>query len=98
MLSKNSYDLILRPVITEKSSDLQESSNKYQFVVANHATKNTVTQAIAKIFSVEVDSVNILIRKGKVKRFRGKMGKRSDLKVATVTLKKGQKIDYGIEV
>lgn len=97
MTSIISYDLILRPVVTEKSTTHSESS-KYSFIVAPEADKHAVGKAIADIFNVEVKKVNILNRKGKVKMFRHRSGRRSDHKVAIVTVKKGQKIDYGVEV
>ncbi len=85
------YQVILSPVVTEKSYNADE--NKYSFNVALDATKPEIKAAIEGIFEVEVDKVNTLVTKGKVKRFRGFLGKRNDNKKAVVTLKKGQSIN-----
>lgn len=89
---KSKYDLIKKPLITEKSTILSEQG-KYVFEVAPAATKPSVKAAIEKIFEVKVKSVNILNQQGKVKRFRGRVGQRSDAKKAMVTLEKDQTID-----
>jgi large subunit ribosomal protein L23 len=86
------YDIILAPVITEKSTRLTEK-NQYTFRVAKQATKPQIKAAVEGLFSVKVLAVNTLIVKGKVKRFRGRLGQRSDYKKAIVTLAAGQSID-----
>lgn len=87
------YDIIVKHINTEKSAkDL--ANNKYYFEVDKRATKKDVKDAIKKIFEVEVVKVNINNRKGKVKRFRGKMGQRKSVKIAIVTVKKGQNINF----
>lgn len=86
------YDLIRKPLITEKSTILGEQG-KYVFEIARNAEKATVQKAIEKIFAVKVKAVNILITKGKKKRFKGVMGRRSDVKKAMVTLEKDYSID-----
>jgi large subunit ribosomal protein L23 len=86
------YDVILGPVITEKATALSEA-NKVVFKVRMDATKPQIKTAVEKLFDVKVKSVNTLVRKGKVKRFRGTLGRQSDVKKAIVTLAEGQSID-----
>lgn len=85
------YQVILAPHITEKS--MSEAENKITFRVAIDATKSEIKAAVEEIFSVEVLAVNTIRTKGKQKRFRGHMGKRSDFKKAIITLKEGQSIE-----
>ncbi|HEX4179625.1 MAG TPA: 50S ribosomal protein L23 [Caulobacteraceae bacterium] len=86
------YDTILAPVITEKATVLSEQ-NKVVFRVANDATKDEIAAAVEELFKVTVTKVNTMVTKGKTKRFRGIMGRRSDVKKAIVTLAEGQSID-----
>jgi large subunit ribosomal protein L23 len=86
------YDVIRAPVITEKTT-LVSDHNQVVFKVATHATKPDIKEAVERLFSVKVVAVNTLIRKGKVKRFRGVKGRQSDFKKAIVTLQEGQTID-----
>ncbi|MDQ0503991.1 50S ribosomal protein L23 [Xanthobacter agilis] len=86
------YDVIVSPVITEKAT-IQSEQNKVVFKVAKTATKPAIKEAVEKLFDVKVKSVNTLVRKGKVKVFRGRKGVQSDVKKAVVTLEEGQKID-----
>lgn len=86
------YDTILAPVITEKATVLSEQ-NKVVFRVAMNATKDEIATAVEELFKVNVTKVNTLIQKGKTKRFRGRPGRRSDVKKAIVTLREGQSID-----
>ena len=86
------YDVILAPVITEKATLLSEQ-NKVVFRVAQDSTKDEIAAAIEELFKVKVTKVNTLNVKGKTKRFRGKVGRRSDVKKAIVTLAEGQSID-----
>lgn len=86
------YDVILTPVITEKSQ-LGVEFNKVTFKVATDATKKSVKWAVEGLFGVDVDKVNVINVKGKTKRFRGRPGKRKDQRKAIVTLKDGQTID-----
>ena len=86
------YDVIVSPAITEKSTIASEQ-NQVVFNVAKKATKPEIKAAIEALFGVKVTGVNTLIRKGKVKRFRGTMGRQSDVKKAIVTLADGQSID-----
>ena len=86
------YDTILSPVITEKATMLSEH-NKVVFRVAQDATKAQIAEAVEALFKVNVVKVNTLNVKGKTKRFRGHLGRRSDVKKAIVTLADGQSID-----
>ena len=86
------YDIILGPVITEKATT-QSEQNKVVFKVRKDASKPQIKAAVEKLFDVKVEAVNTLIRKGKVKRFRGTLGRQSDVKKAIVTLAEGQSID-----
>ena len=86
------YDVIRAPVITEKAT-LASERNKVVFRVAKDATKPQIKTAVEALFGVKVVSVNTLIRKGKVKRFKGKVGQQSDVKMAVVTLVEGSRID-----
>ena len=79
-------------MITEKATLLTEL-NKVVFQVAKDATKDEIAAAVEELFKVRVIKVNTLITKGKTKRFRGILGKRSDVKKAIVTLQEGQTID-----
>ena len=86
------YDVILSPVITEKAT-AQTEHNQVVFDVAIDATKDQIKAAVEGLFNVKVKAVNTLVRKGKVKRFRGTVGTQSDVKRAIVTLAEGQSID-----
>lgn len=86
------YDTILSPVITEKATYLSDQ-NKVVFRVAKDATKTEIAEAIQELFKVTVVKVNTLTVKGKTKRWRGRLGRRSDIKKAIVTLAEGQSID-----
>ena len=86
------YDTILAPMITEKATLLSEQ-NKVVFRVAIDSTKDEIAAAVEALFKVQVTKVNTLIQKGKTKRFRGRPGRRIDVKKAIVTLKEGQSID-----
>ena len=86
------YDVILAPVITEKAT-MESEHNKVMFKVARTATKPQIKEAVEKLFDVKVKSVNTLIREGKVKAFKGRMGQQSDVKRAIVTLEEGHRID-----
>ena len=86
------YDIILSPVITEKSTAASEQG-KFQFNVHLDASKQDIKAAIESLFGVKVTKVNTLVREGKIKRFRTTTGKRMDTKKALVTLAAGQSID-----
>ena len=86
------YDVIVSPVITEKST-LASEDNQIVFNVARDASKPEIKRAVEALFGVKVTAVNTVLRKGKVKRFRGHLGRQSDVKKAFVTLAEGQSID-----
>lgn len=86
------YDVIVSPAITEKST-LASESNQVVFNVARTASKPEIKAAVEALFGVKVTAVNTLVRKGKLKRFRGTVGRQSDVKKAVVTLAEGQSID-----
>lgn len=86
------YGVILSPVITEKATNIT-GNRQYTFRVARQATKPVIKSAVEALFNVKVSSVNTHNRAGKVKRFRGRPGVRSDVKIAVVTLAEGNTID-----
>ena len=86
------YDVIRKPVITEKATMASESG-AVVFQVAMDATKPQIKEAVEAVFGVKVKAVNTTVSKGKVKRFRGRPGERSDRKKAYVTLEEGNTID-----
>jgi large subunit ribosomal protein L23 len=86
------YDVITSPVITEKSTMVSEQ-NQVVFNVAKSATKSEIKAAVEALFGVKVKAVNTLVRKGKVKRFRGTVGRQNDVKKAVVTLVDGEAVD-----
>ena len=86
------YDIIRTPVITEKATNASEH-NQVIFRVPLAATKREVKAAVEGLFNVEVVAVNTIRVMGKLKRFRGRPGRRSDVKKAIVTLREGQRID-----
>ena len=86
------YDVIVSPAITEKSTMASEN-NQVVFNVAKKASKPEIKAAVEALFGVKVTAVNTLVRKGKIKRFRGTVGRQSDVKKAIVTLADGQSID-----
>lgn len=88
----NHYDVVLAPVITEKSTMLSEH-NAVVFKVANSASKPQIKAAVEALFGVSVTGVNTLNQKGKTKRWKGRPYTRSDVKKAIVTLAEGQSID-----
>ena len=91
------FDIIRNPIVTEKSTLISELG-KYVFEVQKDSTKLQIKKAIEHIFSVKVKKINTLLVKGKIKRFRGNLGKRNDVKKAVVTLEKDQTIDLAFEV
>ena len=86
------YDVIISPVITEKATVASEH-NKVVFKVRSDATKPQIKDAIEKLFDVKVKAVNTVIRQGKMKVFKNKIGQLSDTKRAIVTLEEGHRID-----
>jgi large subunit ribosomal protein L23 len=86
------YDVIVSPIITEKAT-MSSEHNQVIFKVALNATKPMIKEAVEKLFDVKVKSVNTMVRKGKLKAFKGIRAHRSDVKKAIVTLEEGQSID-----
>ena len=86
------YEIVRSPVITEKSTIISEF-NQVSFQVPLSATKPEIRAAIEGLFDVKVTSVNTLRQQGKIKRFRGKLGKRNETKKAVITLAEGDTID-----
>ncbi len=90
-------DIILAPVVSEKSYDLIEHNNTYTFLVDTHSNKSEIKNAVEQVFGVRVVRVNTMNRKGKLKRQGWKMGRRKDTKRALVTLAAGNSIDlFGV--
>ena len=88
----NPRDILLRPVVSEKSYGLLDEG-KYTFIVAPDANKTQIKQAVEEVFRVKVTGVNTLNRQGKRRRTRFGWGKRVDTKRAIVTLADGHRID-----
>ena len=86
------YDVIRRPVVTEKST-MASVANAVVFEVAKSADKPLIKEAVEAIFDVKVKAVNTVLTKGKTKRFRGRPGRRNEVKKAYVTLEEGHMID-----
>ena len=91
-LHKDHRDVLLAPVVSEKSYGLLDA-NKYTFLVHPDANKTEIKIAVEKVFGVKVTSVNTINRQGKTRRTRTGLGKRKDTKRAIVTLAPGQTID-----
>ena len=92
MIDLRHYDVIVSPIITEKATIASEN-NQVVFRVAREASKPEIKAAVEALFGVKVKAVNTLIRKGKVKRFKGTIGRQTDVKKAIVTLAEGSSID-----
>jgi large subunit ribosomal protein L23 len=84
--------ILLKPVVSEKAFTAQEA-DKYIFHVAPEANKDLIKKEVEKLFKVDVVAVNITCIPGKLKRMGKHFGRRNDVKKATVTVKKGQKIE-----
>jgi large subunit ribosomal protein L23 len=92
MTKRSAYDVIVAPVITEKAT-LASEANQVIFKVNRNATKPEIKSAIESLFKVKVKAVNTIVRKGKLKAFRGRLALLSDTKRAIVTLEDGHSID-----
>ena len=88
----NYLDSLIHPIITEKATILS-SNSQVVFSIPMDADKNLIKKAVEKLFGVNVRKINIIVSKGKVKRFKGKIGRRKNEKKAIISLEKGQKID-----
>lgn len=91
---ERAYTILRSPVVTEKATTLSQF-RQFVFKTTACANKVEIKKAVEKVFKVKVEKVNTLTIKGKNKRFKGVLGKRSDLKKAIVTLEKGHTIDVG---
>ena len=91
------YDIIKRPITTEKSTNLQQF-NQYSFIVSKNSNTFEIKKAIEVIFKVKVSKVNTSILRGKGKTFKGQYGFRKDTKRAIVTLNEGNTIDSSLEI
>ncbi len=87
-------NVLLAPIVSEKSTIAAEENNRFVFKVQKVATKLEIKKAVELMFEVEVDTVQVLNVKGKVKRLGRSLGKRSDWKKAYVKLKSGHDIDF----
>lgn len=91
---RDPYEIIRRPVITEKATLQKERQNKVTFEVARDANKAEIKEAVEKLFNVKVEGVNVMNVRGKRRRLGRLWGKRPDWKKAIVTLKPGYSIDF----
>ena len=94
---EKAYDIIKKPITTEKSTNLQQF-NQYSFVVSKNSNSFEIKNAIEAIFKVKVSKVNTSILRGKGKTFKGEFGFRKDTKRAIVTLNEGNTIDASLEI
>jgi len=91
----DTYNIIKRPLRTEKSVADGEATNSYHFEVDLRANKIQIKKAVEKHFNVKVQEVRTIVRKGKTRRVRFRLGRTKDWKKAVVTLKEGSTIDFG---
>ncbi len=91
----DTYNIIKRPLRTEKSVADGEATNSYHFEVDLRANKIQIKNAVEKYFKVKVQDVRTIVRKGKAKRVRFKLGRTKDWKKAVVKLTEGSTIDFG---
>ncbi len=94
---ERAYEIIKKPVTTEKSTNLQQF-NQYTFEVLKNSTSSEIKNAIESIFKVKVNKINTSILRGKGKTFKGQYGFRKDIKKAIVTLAEGNTIDASLEI
>ena len=94
---ERAYDIIKKPITTEKTTNLQQF-NQYSFVVSKNSNSLEIKNAIEIIFKVKVNKVNTSILRGKGKTFKGQYGFRKDSKRAIVTLDEGNTIDASLEI
>jgi large subunit ribosomal protein L23 len=92
MKKLDGYDVIIAPIVTEKSTTASEYG-KVVFKVRSEASKTDIKAAVEQLFNVKVKAVNTIVRKGKLKQFRGRVALQSDVKRAIVTLEDGHSID-----
>lgn len=92
-MKRDPYDILIRPLLTEKITALRESANKVGFVVRSDANRVEVKRAVESALKVKVERVNIINVLGKTKRLGRFAGRRSSWKKAIVTLKEGEKLE-----
>jgi len=88
------YQIVIRPLITEKATHISERQNAYTFEVSPLATKTQIKQAIETLFTVKVAAIRTQNRRGKPRRYRNKMGRMRHWKKAIVTLHEEYRIDF----
>jgi large subunit ribosomal protein L23 len=95
-----SKDIVVKPVVSEKSYKLANASNKYTFAVENDANKIEIKNAVEAKYKVKVEAVNIVVKPGNMKRDwkTNRKSRKSDIRKAIVTLKKGDKIDEFLNI
>ncbi len=91
---KDARQIVISPVVTEKSTLLREESNQYVFKVVPRATKKQIARAIEELFDVHVEDVKTMRMRGKVKRLGRNVGRRATWKKAVVTLVDGDTVDF----
>ena len=94
---ERAFDIVKKPITTEKSTNLQQY-NQYSFIVSKNSNSLEIKNAIEVIFKVKVNKVNTSILRGKGKTFKGQYGFRNDTKKAIVTLDEGNTIDSSLEI
>jgi len=92
-MGKSPYDVIIKPLMTEKTTKSKEKQNAYMFAVHLDSNKPEIKEAIEKVFSVKVNKVRTMVMKGKPKRYKFKKVYQQNWKKAVVTLKEGSRID-----
>jgi large subunit ribosomal protein L23 len=98
MKQERLFNVLLGPIVSEKSTMIADKNDQVAFRVMQDATKTEVKAAVEMLFKVQVESVQILNQKGKSKRFGRFHGRRSDVRKAYVSLKPGQEINFAQEV
>ncbi|MFQ5842309.1 MAG: 50S ribosomal protein L23 [Thermodesulfobacteriota bacterium] len=88
------HDIVISPLVTEKSTNQREGQNQYSFKVNKRANKIEIREAVEHLFKVKVTEVRTATMRGKVKRLGRRFGKRPDWKKAIVTVKHGDRIDF----
>ncbi|MEW6558029.1 MAG: 50S ribosomal protein L23 [Elusimicrobiota bacterium] len=88
----DAFNIIKRPIITEKATNLKEKENKYEFIVAKNANKYQIKKAVEQLFNVDVEKVHTAVYTGKLRRVGRYSGYRPEYKKAVVKVKKGQTI------
>ena len=94
MSDKALHAILVRPLLTERGTGIQEKYNQYLFEAAPDATKTDIKRAVETMFKVEVEQIRTMVVPGKFRRFGRGGGMRPDWKKAIVTVAKGQKIDF----